>query len=142
MLCSKILVAYDGSNQATKSLEKAIDIAKTNPDITIDVLYTVELPLTPYVVENAFEDMQKSMHKHGDEVLAKAREMLTSIESDVRLFQEEGQPIHVILEHAAKHKCDLIVMGSRGLSGVKEFLGSVSHHVVQHSSVPVFVVKS
>jgi len=35
-----------------------------------------------------------------------------------------------------------VVMGSRGLSGLKEiFLGSVSHHVVQKSSCPVMIVK-
>ncbi|WP_269085328.1 universal stress protein [Peribacillus muralis] len=46
-----------------------------------------------------------------------------------------------LLEHVNTHNCDLIIMGSRGLSGFKEFLGSVSHYIVQHSPVPVLLVK-
>lgn len=141
MLCTKILVAYDASNSGKKSLEKAIEIAKTNSAIEVDVLYALELPLTPYVVEDAFASMQQSMHKHSNDILAKAKETLFSIDNQSNFFAEEGQPTHVILEHAEQHNCDLIVMGSRGLSGVKEFLGSVSHYVVQHSAVPVFIVK-
>ncbi|WP_256711219.1 universal stress protein [Paenibacillus sp. FSL H7-0331] len=37
---------------------------------------------------------------------------------------------------------DLIVIGSRGLNAISEFiLGSVSHNVVQHAKIPVLVVK-
>ncbi|MGG6460906.1 MAG: universal stress protein [Candidatus Eiseniibacteriota bacterium] len=37
---------------------------------------------------------------------------------------------------------DLIVIGSRGLGSVKEFLlGSVSHAVTRHASIPVLIVK-
>jgi nucleotide-binding universal stress UspA family protein len=50
-------------------------------------------------------------------------------------------PAYVILNHAREHGCDLIIMGSRGLTGIKEFLGSVSHTVVQNSQVPVLIVK-
>ncbi len=56
-------------------------------------------------------------------------------------IEEEGPAYKVILEHAKENNSDLIIMGSRGLSGVKEYLGSVSHYVVQHSSVPVLIIK-
>ncbi|GGJ91242.1 universal stress protein YxiE [Lentibacillus kapialis] len=141
MLCSKILVAYDGSDLSERSLEKAIEIAQMNAAIEMDILYTVDIPRTPYIVEDAFNSMQASMHQHGDDILAEAKAKLSSIENTFRFFKTEGQASQVILEHAEQHGCDLIVMGSRGLSGVKELLGSVSHHVVQYSSIPVFIVK-
>ena len=44
--------------------------------------------------------------------------------------------------HRPKEGVDSIVMGSRGLSGIEEFLlGSVSSKVTQYAEVPVFVVK-
>ncbi len=53
-----------------------------------------------------------------------------------------GWPIFTVIEHyAADHHIDLIVMGSKGASGVKKvILGSVAASVINHSSVPVIVV--
>ena len=54
----------------------------------------------------------------------------------------QGGPAEVILEYAKEKGNDLIVIGSRGLGGIREFvLGSVSHNVVQHATIPVLVVK-
>ena len=55
---------------------------------------------------------------------------------------EEGDPPKVILDTAKKFKADIIVIGSRGLSQVKEFLlGSVSDSVIKRADIPVLVVK-
>ncbi|MBL8774345.1 MAG: universal stress protein [Acidimicrobiales bacterium] len=60
---------------------------------------------------------------------------------EVRLDAACELPTHAILE-AAK-AADLVVVGARGLGGVKELLlGSVSQHVVHHSPVPVVVVRA
>ena len=48
----------------------------------------------------------------------------------------------MILSAAEKSGADMIVMGSRGLSGIKELLlGSVSNHIVHYAKVPVVIVK-
>jgi nucleotide-binding universal stress UspA family protein len=53
-----------------------------------------------------------------------------------------GKPGDIILSEATQGAFDLIVIGSRGLGGFKEFvLGSVSHQVVNESKIPVLVVK-
>jgi nucleotide-binding universal stress UspA family protein len=53
-----------------------------------------------------------------------------------------GSPAEVIVEFIKENEADLVVMGSRGLSGVKEiFLGSISHHVVQKATCPILIVK-
>jgi nucleotide-binding universal stress UspA family protein len=53
-----------------------------------------------------------------------------------------GDPADVILETAKEKDVDLIVIGRRGLTGIKRFLmGSVSRKVVDHAPCSVLVVK-
>ena len=55
----------------------------------------------------------------------------------------EGDPAAEILRVAEEHKCDLIVMGSHGRTGVARLLmGSVAEHVVRKAECPVLVVKT
>lgn len=141
MICSKILVAYDESELALKSLQKAIELAKLEPAIEIHVLHAVTLPIHPSIYGNAFQEIEQSMLNYGNEVISKADALLSEIPNTTQTFVVEGSAIKTLLEHAHSHNCDLIIMGSRGLSGFKEFLGSVSHYIVQNSPVPVLLVK-
>ena len=60
----------------------------------------------------------------------------------VETILEEGDPPKVILDTAKKFSANIIVIGSRGLSQIKELLlGSVSHSVTKHADIPVLVVK-
>ncbi|MNR36447.1 Stress response protein NhaX [compost metagenome] len=73
-----------------------------------------------------------------DEV--KSRLEAEGLNATVELLQ--GSPAEVILAYAKEHGADVIVIGSRGLGGIREFvLGSVSHNVVQSARIPVLVVK-
>ncbi|MCZ8514788.1 universal stress protein [Paenibacillus filicis] len=55
---------------------------------------------------------------------------------------KEGDAGKEIVKYSEEAGCDLIVMGSRGLSGLREWwLGSVSHHVMQHTKRLVLIVK-
>lgn len=70
-----------------------------------------------------------------------AKQKLSVIAEQSEEIVAEGAPIRVILQKAHEENCDLIIMGSRGLSGVKEFLGSVSHYISQNSKVLVLLIK-
>ena len=61
---------------------------------------------------------------------------------EIVFASKTGWPIFTVIEHyAADHHIDLIVMGSKGASGIKSvILGSVAASVISHSSVPVIVV--
>lgn len=142
MFYSKILVAYNESELAKKSLEAAVQLAKTDESIEIHVVYVSEFQYQPYIMGNVWDLIDESLLRHGENILEGAREQLADVKNPVKTFNERGIASHVILEHAREHGCDLIVMGSRGLTGIREFLGSVSHYVVQHSPVPVLIVKS
>ncbi len=55
---------------------------------------------------------------------------------------EEGDPALLILDSAKKHSADMIVMGNRGLGGLKGLLvGSVSHKVSQHAKCTCVTVR-
>ena len=69
-------------------------------------------------------------------------EELKTLPNKSKLMLLEGLPGQMIVEFVKEYDADLVVMGSRGLSGLKElFLGSVSHFVVQKAPCPVFIVK-
>jgi len=54
-----------------------------------------------------------------------------------------GQPAEEILKVAKRRRCDLIVMGSRGLGGIQKLLlGSTTDRVVHHASIPVLAIRS
>lgn len=54
----------------------------------------------------------------------------------------EGQPGPVIVDYAAKHEIDLIVIGTHGHRGLQRLLmGSVAEYVLRHATCPVLRVK-
>jgi len=59
-----------------------------------------------------------------------------------RAWAISGSPRHAITEIAAKRKCDLIVMGSHGRSGLSRLLlGSETQGVLARVKIPVLVVR-
>lgn len=141
MLFSKILVSYDDSQLSKKALAKAIELAKLDEQTVLDVLNVVTIPTNQFIVGDVYREVRESTFKYGNEVVANAGELLSDLANVTHTFVEEGQPVRTILTFAQENDYDLIVIGSRGLSGVKEFLGSVSHGVVQRSNIPVLIVK-
>ena len=73
-----------------------------------------------------------------------AADALAILQEDGIAFQLEvgpGEPAPMIVERAQQHHCDLIVMGARGLGGLRgAVLGSVSAKVSQSSGIPVTLV--
>ena len=52
-----------------------------------------------------------------------------------------GSPVEGITNYAMDHRCDLIVMGRRGLGALRGMLGSVSYGVLRSADIPVLTVK-
>lgn len=141
MLFSKILISYDDSDLSKKALKKGIEIARLDEKTVLDILNVVTVPTNQFIVGDVYREVRESTFKYGNEVVAKTNEWLDQIPNSTHTFVQEGQPVRTILEFAESNGYDLIIIGSRGLNGVKEFLGSVSHGVVQRSKVPVLIVK-
>lgn len=140
MIFSNILVPFDGSELSLKSLEKAVEMAKFDPNVKVIALYVVQLPIKR-VPDSIYNPVKQAILDEAHTTIAVAKEKLAEISNQGESIVIEGAPIRAILEQAHDRQCDLIIMGSRGLSGFKEFLGSVSHYISQNSKVPVLLMK-
>lgn len=137
-----IVVAYDGSSNAKKALDVAIDLAKRY-ESKLDIIEVVDssvfagagvAPVPAEVIENVYNKAKADIE--DAKKLAKDK----GINADGVVL--EGDPATAVLEYTSKNNADLIVTGSRGLSTLKRiFLGSVSTRIVQEAKVPVLVVK-
>jgi nucleotide-binding universal stress UspA family protein len=139
MKISKILVPLDGSKTSYKGLDTAIYIARqcgaTITGLHVISIYPQHLSdlMTPLKVR-LYDDARKFMEK------AKVRSAQNGIVFYHKIIY--GDIASEITEYVKLHKFDLLVIGSRGLGGVKKaFLGSVSNVVTHKSHVPVLVVK-
>lgn len=144
MLFTKIVAAYDGSKAGKKALDKAIELVKLTPGASLDVLHVFDFPR--FYVAEGFAPVPTSINQDFYELAERtadeAKEHLEEVGVEANVELAQGAPAEVILDYAEKHNNDLIIIGSRGLGGIREFvLGSVSHNVVQHAQIPVLVVK-
>ncbi|MDQ1278746.1 MAG: hypothetical protein QG670_6 [Thermoproteota archaeon] len=125
-------MAVDGSEQANKAIEYAVQLCKHFEEAKMTLLHVEEsklFKLTPEVTE-----------KVGEQILNEAANMVSGIAYDKRL--EFGNPSRTILKVAKQNDYDLIVLGSRGISNIKRFLlGSVSVEVSMYSQRSVLIVR-
>ena len=140
----KILVCTDGSEQSLKALKKAVLIAqgcKAN-DVAVIHVYDGRQDVSPLMTEAIKSEKQvdkflKMVEEHQQErekILADARDIFADKGIKARFLLKEGHPAHTIIETACDEGFDMIVLGSRGLGGLKKlFLGSVSNAVVQEA---------
>jgi nucleotide-binding universal stress UspA family protein len=136
----KILVPLDGSESSLHALEKAVQIAKKfDGRITLINIYSLSsFNVTPAQVFAYVLEIRKS----GESILAEGEKKVKAEGLQAETFLREGHIAEEILKMAREGNFDLIVMGARGLSKLKElFLGSVSHGVTMHAPCPVLIVK-
>ncbi len=141
----KIFIAIDGSEHAWKALDYAAELAK-GMNCTLFV-YTALKPsdsgalLAMYDMDDPMLASEvEGLDDLGDKILNQAKARISGVSAEYAY--EVGYPPELILTAAEKYEADMIVMGSRGLSGIKELLlGSVSNHVVHYAKVPVVIVK-
>jgi nucleotide-binding universal stress UspA family protein len=133
----RVIVATDGSAEAKGAVEWARRLPLPN-DARYLVVSVVPPPVLPHLSDWETTERQACVHaahKAIDEACA-----LLGASVEGRLA--EGDPREAIVGAATEWGADLIVLGARGLSAVKEFLlGSVSLGVARHAACPVLVCK-
>ncbi len=137
-----ILVAYDGSETSKRAIDTAADLIASDARIHLDIVNVVSIPMLSDDQASSFAAILDLMKSDAEEVLADA---LNQFEGR---HQQNGVDTLLVLgtdvasEIAAYRKeYDMVVIGSRGLSGMKQYLGSVSHKLLGATKVPVLVVK-
>jgi nucleotide-binding universal stress UspA family protein len=136
----KIIVPTDFSDQANQALKFAAEIAKKSGG-SITLVNVMELPesmLTArlYVDDKIVKDSAAKAKKNFDKIVAKYKDDVI-----IKTTVEYGNPSMTILKLIEDKKADLVVMGTKGASGLKEiFVGSNTEKVVRGSKVPVISI--
>ena len=144
-----VLVAVDGSDHSMKAVESVVNLIKkeTNPRlillnvIDVDKVKRVSSSFVtaPTYGINEYEEHKKVAFQWLDTVRKKYEKVYAQIEIKVL----EGFPVMAsIVNYAEEENVDLIVVGTRGKSGLKKLLlGSVASGVITYSHCSVLVVK-
>lgn len=135
----KILVPVDGSTYSVKALKRACELAEAF-DSKILVMYVVEKSIPINLLDR--KEYLKILRKFGNKTLDKANTILSKQEISGKLLLKEGNIVNEIEKVAKAEKCDLIILGNKGLGTVARFLlGSVSNKISQSSPRSVLIVK-
>lgn len=115
----------------------------------VELLHVLDLEATPHphlsaaMIDEYHRKLRKRLQDEAGQFLPKLQAILAPLFRSVCVSVREGRAAECILNTAASSGCDLIVLGSRGLSAIQSLLlGSVSYRVAHETVVPVLVVKN
>ena len=87
---------------------------------------------------------EEELRKQADEILSEA-ELLgdkEKVKVDKAIIVAPSSSAAAIIDYAKKNNVDLIVVGTKGMTGLKHFLlGSVANNIIRHAHCPVLAVK-
>jgi len=143
----KILLAVDQSDHSKKAVNHTKDLAeKLGADVVIFHSYELPSALTDYAImyhipEDKQKQMQENLNNKHSKFLQSIKDEFNELEVNASTMYKNERPGPAIVETAKNLQCDLIVMGSRGLSGVQSmFVGSVSNYVLHNAEIPLLIV--
>ena len=141
----KILLAVDGSKHSMRAVESLLEHAAWYRERPQVELVTVHLPV-PKVggigggVSKA--QVQRYYQEEGDEWLAPAKKKLDAAKVPYTARILVGPVAETLVKHAKSAGCDLIYIGTRGMTATANaLLGSTATKVLNLSTVPVLLVK-
>ena len=147
-----VLICYDGSPDARAAIEQAAELLDAHPVTVVTVWepFVEVLARTPsgfglaggmVQVDEIDAASRESAQQRADEGAELARQ--AGLNAQARVYPQRTTVSAAILDAADELGASAIVMGSRGLTGVKSLLlGSVSHAVIQHADRAVVVIPS
>ncbi len=141
-----VLLAFDGSENARRALDVALDIASRYKAklYAVEVIDIHSMNLadlakdSSFNVAGAIREIKAKASGHIKRCIVLAQEK--GLEADGEVL--DGDPASEILRYSGEIGADLIVTGSRGLSSWKRLvLGSVSNRIVSEAKVATLVIK-
>jgi nucleotide-binding universal stress UspA family protein len=137
----RILVAVDGSKPSLKAVQLLIDHCDWFRDKPQVELVTVHLPV-PKVARFNKAQLDRYYAEEGDTMLAPAKKKLDAAGIKYKSHVLVGPVAEALVEHAKATRCDLIYIGTRGMSELgKALVGSTATKVLHISDTPVLLVK-
>jgi len=134
-----ILVAVDGSTHAERALAQAIDLARTQGARLAILTAVPHVPVTAAYAGVPPASLAADAEAESEGILRRAQETVpegVSVTTVTRAAVRDA-----LVEQVETGRFDLLVMGSRGRGAVRsKLLGSVSHHMLNHSTIPILIV--
>nr|WP_272495779.1 universal stress protein [Bacillus pinisoli] len=134
------MLSADGSEHSKRAGEHAFHLASCTPDSRVVIVYVID----PGKAKSEVLTNWNSLDVLGSRK-ARIKEIELAAQHSGVTFQVEilhGDAGPTIVEYANTNRFDLVVIGSRGLNRLQEFvLGSVSHKVAKRVNCPVLIVK-
>lgn len=137
----RILLAVDGSEHSYHAARVAADLARAMKSEKLRIVVSYDR-IPPFLGEPNLQNAINARLAEAQEVLQKAVEAIGEVPAEIHTELIEGDPAESIIDVATTRNSSVIVMGSRGLGGLKGLvLGSTSQKVVSHAPCPVLIVR-
>jgi nucleotide-binding universal stress UspA family protein len=138
----RILLALDGSPLAEQALPHAIALAERFQSELVLLRVLVPLARSPEVADAALQRAEEAtkalVHEYLERVTADVQERGIKVQAVIIV----GRPHVEIIQYAETNQVDLVVISTRGQSGLSRWLmGSVSDRVVRGVGVPLMLVR-
>jgi nucleotide-binding universal stress UspA family protein len=139
---AKILLASDGSEEATLALQTAADLSERTGS-ELHVIHVGEVPLVYHPERHGYHAEYEEHEREARQLLGAQVERMKAAGTTVaQAHLRLGKADEEIVVLAEELGADLVAMGSKGLGGVRRaMLGSVSDSVVRHAHCPVLIVR-
>jgi nucleotide-binding universal stress UspA family protein len=139
----RVLVATDGSADASLAADHAIAVAKAfRAALTVISVVDLYAFMDPQVAAVGLEIMDRERNFLRDAVNAVAARARQAGVENVEASVLEGFPRNALVEAISTSQSDLVVVGSHGRNAIQRLvIGSTSEHLIRHSPCPVLVVR-
>lgn len=138
----KILLAVDGSKPSSDAVDLLIRTfgqLRSKPEVE---LVTVHLPVPRMRTGVNKQQLAQYYAEEGEEKLVAAKKKLDAAGIEYKASILVGSIAETIVKHADSSRCDLICMGSRGMSAIgKALVGSTATKVLNLATQPLLIVK-
>ena len=141
-MIDRIMVCVDGSAHSQRALEFSREIVKRFGAAHVTVIHVVPSTAVFEGMDVWRVNVMSYLDDFGKTLLENSRVAMESLDAHVESILAHGDPGSQIVKIAREREVDLIVMGSRGISGLASVvLGSVGERVVRNAPCSVFIVR-
>ncbi|MEM3594193.1 MAG: universal stress protein [Candidatus Jordarchaeaceae archaeon] len=140
----RIMVGVDGSEHADKAVDHAIELCKCMGAelIAVNIISMDTLSCMEDSDKDVYCRVQEALEKRANNLLDKVEKKANKENVLIKKIVQVGDVADTIVELAKREDADLIVVGTRGLLGVKRVaLGSHAEKIARWASVPVLIVR-
>ena len=135
-------MGIDGSDNASRALDRAIELAKASGARLTAVVIVDNMRFSSYPSPGLYRQFDEHAKTSAQKIALSAKARAKAQGLDILATDKSGHPAEKLLSLADGYGADLIIVGRRGMTGLRRLLmGSVSTAVIDHAKCDVLVVK-